>query len=207
MFMAAPTTPAFSCVSLLHGRTSCGASQTGMPESRAPLASSRLPPPYPTIIWALAGLGCRSPLRAALRACLFQVPQGAWECFTRRPCAGSAALRWVREASHRESCPGVEGGLSLCAESTLRMPVIGLWFDRLRFKHRSRTPMGNPGLVVHFRGFLFRVRTALYMPMYSGPLPPSGGCQSRLCAGSLSSQALQCRQFWLVMRTVSPSRS
>ncbi len=34
-----------------------------------------------------------------------------------------------------------------------------------------------------------------YMPMYCGPLPPSGGCQSRLCSGSLSSQALQCRQF------------
>lgn len=49
--------------------------------------------------------------------------------------------------------------------------------------------------------------TNAYMPTYCGPLPPSGGVHSRLCSGSFSSQALQCRQFCALMRTLPPSSS
>lgn len=49
----------------------------------------------------------------------------------------------VRKASHREPCPGVEGGLSLCAEPTLRMPALGLSYERLMRTRLVRGALGG----------------------------------------------------------------
>ena len=43
--------------------------------------------------------------------------------------------------------------------------------------------------------------------VYAGPPPPSGTLQRMFCAGSLMSQALQCRQFCALMRSRSRAPS